>query len=346
MEEESILNILPEDILAIILSRHGLHPSLGSTCKRMRQLSLSEKCIGSVCVIIGYSNRDADPAFLPYKHVYHLNIRRKLSACEKLNYYLIGDYTWPYLTMVDSEWPCFIDYRNEDPAFPSIYAPRLIELKTSFGRDIISALIEKHQHVKERIPLFVPNIECFLTYQDDLTTILRESHKGLKIKTCYFDTAFPRYNFNFDSHMKDIILQYPPIKFIETAHVGSFLFRSMDDKLLHYLLKITHKCIKITIQPLLYIPGAYGDSDIELIFTQIKMIHDMCYERQTTTNTEKYISIKYLLRFHVHTDHIQIYKNIVNMYPKITLSQIKEGDPDYGYNSYHVLFRYPCDQSM
>lgn len=335
-QKQSIIDVLPEDILVILLSRHGLHPSLGSTCQYMRKLSLSEKCIGSVCVTIKKENKHADPRFLPYKHTYSLFIERELNDYEQYTHYFLGDHTWPYLTIVVSGWLCFVHYMFKIvQQFPTIYAPRLIELDMPFLKNINLHIMKTHQRIKERMPLVAFNIDCSIDSKDILSFILHESQNGLKIKNCYFNTSYD-YEFNFDNDMKDIILQYKPEKFIENTEIGCFLFPYVDNRLLDYMSKITQRCIKITTSPLVHAPGEFVY--IDLIISKIKMLYDICYTH--TNHTKEYIIIEYNLRFHTNVDYIKLYKYLQNTYPKITLSQIRD-DSDDDFYSYDVVFKYP-----
>lgn len=335
---QSIIDVLPEDIFVILLSRNGLHPSLGSTCKKMRQLSLSEKCIGSVCVTINYKNKKADPAFLLYRQAYRLAIRRELRTPQQHNYKILGDYTWPYLTIVISECVCFVDYVNQNDLFPAIYAPRLTQLYMPFSPNVTSFLLQTHHYVRKRLPLFVPNIECWLNNQDRLKIIVPESQKGLKIKTCHFNIHYSRA-FNFDSDMKDIISKYDPIKFIEYSEIGCYLFRYIDTRLLHYLSQITEKYIRI-MPPIL---ENDEDANIGLILNQIKMLYDIYYANPNST--KEYVPIKYEIRFYQLVKRDKLYKQISNMYPKISLSQTTYYPNTYsiiyGINSFYLLFQYP-----
>lgn len=336
--DKSIVEMLPEDILAIILSEYGLHASLGSTCRVMRILSLSEKCIGSVCITINDNNKNADREFLLYKHTYSLVVTRALTDDERCKYYFIGDYVWPYLTRFESKSEFFLCGQGSISTFLTIYAPRLTDINTPLNVCMgASIFIKCVQQLKKRMPMLVSKITYLLIDLDkDFRLIVSESKKGLKINECFLCINTPTLE---KSNMQNIIrTQTDLVKFITTLTVTSaYMVDIIDREFIECLSKIALKRIRIMnaiISPI-------SIDHIDLVINQLNTLYDICYNHPNTNDMKERISIEYLVRCNVKVDYNELYTHLLKIHSEITLTKIEEAS-DNCYNSYCIVFKYPC----
>lgn len=239
MEPQSIIEVLPEDILVLILSEYGLHASLGSVCRSMYKLSTSGKALGSVCVRINNKNKNADPSYVLSNCAYRLTFE---PFENHENIHLNDDRSWPYLT----EFIIKATYNRYKTKFPKIYCPRLVtfidEYKSAFGY-----WNNCFNDMRKRAPMVVPFIEYLVSYEMRFGEMINYGTQGLVIDT------YDLYILHHESitSYANIILKKEKkiIKFIDCICINDYYLKTQDGKIdfefIQLLFKITIKEIRI-----------------------------------------------------------------------------------------------------
>lgn len=346
-QQQSIIDILPEDILIILLSRHGLHPSLGSTCKHMRQLSLSEKCIGSVCICLNNKNIEyANPNYLPYRYAYKIVWTCKIGFVDindLLNRYkLSGNLVWPYLKEFDVVINFTQQFLNR---FPEIYAPRLTKLDIAKeSPEINHCVMLKHlEEIQKRMPMLETKINKIVVQDSHGLEIVLKKYKTsgrrLFIESCYFYVN----PWNYKDYLWVTLPKQTQDTFIRTTilptHPSTF-----DIKVIEYMTYITQDTIRLDMW---YSDGAYYPTTQNNtcvsndLINEIQSLYDLCYSHNTTTTTNVVtIELKIHNRMTIEQSYLHdvkqvIYNYVIEKYPKIKLSETDELILRFEYTRHH-----------
>lgn len=278
-QQLSILDILPEDILAYILSQHGLHASLGSSCHAMRQLSLSKKSIGSIC--IHFSKHTDDVAYIVKTCLPQYTFRVRVNIAYYNPFY--GDTTWPYLHTV------VFTYAQYPICLSKINAPRLTHIESTGTFTIQSMDNNPFDHLQHLPRLYVKNMQ-------EICWILKKSaHQGTTMKYLEIGAAY-----DIDAHKiiqavsssnNNGVKKLTPYLHIYICH---FIFDSKP--FIDALAKITQHEIRI------YPIKKSDNNNIDNIFhttilNNIKSLYNLCHLQHSinNNNNKNVVYIRYYL---------------------------------------------------
>lgn len=339
---QSITEALPEDIIVIILKNYGLHATLGSTCRSMRQLSLSEKCVGSVCIYISEENVNADPSFLPYHYAHTLRISRNIDN-EEITC-LFDDSTWPFLVKVD------IDVRmwfRLSKLYFKIYAPRVI----SYEHISDKFWINFFEEIKKRMPMLKPPACITIYHAQEFDRVIKHSTKGLTLTCCNTIFGPPMKR----GVIKDIILNNNNVAmFTDSIRIPGNRFE-FTKQFIDIISKVVHTTINI------YPDHGYCEDIIDVedtnlaettVVHNVKRLYDICYMQNIThnNNQKRELIVQYDIRVDPFYDDqerasmIQTFSSYIsNQYPKITFGPTQLTKPKSNVPTHiSLIFKYIC----
>lgn len=335
--DKSIIEVLPEDILAIILSEYGLHASLGSTCRVMRTLSLSDKAIGSVCIRIKKDlTYSPDTKYILYSYAHRLNVDDIVDyeSHRLLNYqryHLSNDTLWPYLTelniLITESWVGVIVFNEL-----KIHAPRLTKFQ---NKHILSDQIWSchFDEIRRRMPMLpIPVVNCVFSEELPVYNLVKQGMHGFKVNE-YFLT-FSKLN---DCYLA-IERAYNEMEKQNNGKLQKFLNiirligrgysysqnLELDAKFIQFVAKITKNTI------ITYLRLKDEDSDTQLIDKHIGVLYDFCFSTSNNTNsinivsyiyTTKHIFQEMIINEEKRTLYVSRTLDMLKKYPKLHISR-------------------------
>lgn len=280
----------------------------------MRQLSLSEKCVGSVCIYIKKDNCEADPSFILYSYAYRLKICSEIDP--KNIDLLFHDNTWPCLEQIVIS--PFSSYAWDRTYF-KIYAPRLTVFHGIPYWNVDSVWINFFEEVKKRMPLLEYPKYVYIDSIEDLHTILQKSQIGLTLEECFL------YGFYivFIRDIKDIIRRNNIKKFITDLIMSGYNFQYEHD-FIQSISKVTHNRIFIEVTSWrFYEDTKCVNNDDTDVYEKMNALYDLCYSNTKNELRGHKMLLIYVIEFKVYNTETffrkqhEVLSHITNIYPKI-----------------------------